>query len=139
MADLTNPSVGIDRETGGTVTGWSHVLQSLQDIFTTRFGERIMREWYGSNVPHLLGRNLTPREVTGYFAELLAPIEQWEPRFRVTQVVPIKVTRDGQFHFYIDGEYRPRATYGDFTPEGARRVYASAANNGLTRLERAPT
>jgi hypothetical protein len=135
MADLTSPSVGIDRETGGTITGWEHVLQSLQDIFTTRFGERIMREWYGSNVSNLLGRNIVPREVTGYFQELLAPIEQWEPRFRVVQIMALKVTRDGQFHFYIDGEYRPRATYGDFTVEGARRIYGSSAVNG-TVLER---
>lgn len=136
MADLTSPSVGLDRQSGGTITGWQHVLQSLQDIFTTRFGERIMREWYGSNVPHLLGRNITPQEVTSYFAELLAPIEQWEPRFRVTQITPVKVTRDGQFHFYIDGEYRPRATYGDFTTEGARRVYGSSSADGITQLER---
>jgi phage baseplate assembly protein W len=136
VADLTSPSVGLDRLTGGTITGWEHVLQSLEDIFTTRFGERIMREWYGSNVSNLLGRNITPVEVTGYFQELLAPIEQWEPRFRVTQIIALKVTRDGQFHFYIDGEYRPRATYGDFTVEGARRIYGNAARNGQTLLER---
>ena len=136
MAQLVSPSVGLNRWTGGTITDWEHVLQSLQDIFTTRFGERIMREWYGSNVPHLLGRLITPREVTSYFQELLAPIEQWEPRFRVTQITALKVTRDGQFHFYIDGEYRPRATYGDFTVEGARRIYGSSALNGKTVLER---
>jgi hypothetical protein len=136
MTQLVSPSVGIDRYSGGTVTDWEHVLQSLEDIFTTRFGERIMREWYGSNVSNLLGRNITPREVVGYFQELLAPIEQWEPRFRVTQIVPLKVTRDGQFHFYMDGEYRPRATYGDFTVEGARRIYASSAANGAAILER---
>ena len=136
MTQLVSPSVGIDRHSGGTVTDWEHVLQSLEDIFTTRFGERIMREWYGSNVSNLLGRNITPREVTGYFQELLAPIEQWEPRFRVTQIIALKVTRDGQFHFYMDGEYRPRATFGDFTVEGARRIYGSSAANGATILER---
>ena len=136
MTQLVSPSVGLNRWTGGTITDWEHVLQSLEDIFTTRFGERIMREWYGSNVSNLLGRNITPREVTGYFQELLAPIEQWEPRFRVTQIIALKVTRDGQFHFYMDGEYRPRATFGDFTVEGARRVYGSSAINGATVLER---
>jgi uncharacterized protein len=136
MIDMESPSIGLDRLTGGIITSWDHVIQSLEDIFTTRFGERIMREWYGSNVPHLLGRNITPREVTGYFSELLAPIEQWEPRFRVTRIIALKVTRDGQFHFYIDGEYRPRATFGDFTIEGRKRIYGSSYKDGQTLLER---
>lgn len=137
MADLHSPSVGLDRETGGTITGWEHVEQSVRDIYTTRFGERIMREWYGSNVPVLLGqRNIVPREIIDYFMELLAPIEQWEPRFRVVQIVPLKVTREGAFHFYIEGEYRPRATFGDFTVEGARRIYGTASETGASILER---
>ena len=65
MIDLQSPSIGLDRNTGGMITGWEHVVQSLQDIFTTSFGERIMREWYGSQVPYLLGRLITPREITG--------------------------------------------------------------------------
>jgi uncharacterized protein len=136
MADLLNPSIGLNRFTGGTVTDWEHVLQSIQDIFTTGFGERIMREWYGSNIPNLLGSNITAREITGYFTEIVAPIEMWEPRFRVTKITALKVTRDGQFHFYLDGEYRPRAVFGDFAPEGARRVYASSTRDGVTKLMR---
>lgn len=62
--DLTNPSVGLDAKSGSVLTGWDHVLQSLSDIFTTGFGERIIREWYGSFVPHLLGRLITPEEVS---------------------------------------------------------------------------
>lgn len=137
MIDLNSPSVGLDRETGSIITGWDHVVQSLQDIFLTNFGERTMREWYGSNVPVLLGqRNIVPKEIIDYFAELLAPIEQWEPRFRVTQIVPVKVTRDGQFHFYLDGEYRPRATFGDFTVEGSKRVNGALSPNGIATLDR---
>ena len=41
----------------------------------------------------------------------------------------LKATREGSLHFYLDGEYCPRAVYGDFTIEGARRVngYVNAA------------
>ena len=60
----SNPSVGLNAATGCVLLGWPHVVQSLQDIFTTRFGARIMREWYGSFVPNLLGRTITPNEVT---------------------------------------------------------------------------
>ena len=42
--NLRDPSVGLDAVTGGILTGWDHVVQSLRDIFDTRFGSRIMRE-----------------------------------------------------------------------------------------------
>ena len=132
----TNPSVGLNAATGGVLEGWPHVVQSLQDIFTTRFGTRIMREWYGSFVPNLLGRNITPNEVTPWFAAVTSAIEQWEPRYRVTRIQVLEATRTGQFHFFLEGEYRPRATYGDFTVEGARRINAYANPDGVLIEER---
>ena len=127
----TSPSVGLNAATGGILTGWPHVVQSLQDIFTTRFGTRVMREWYGSFVPNLLGRNITPKEVTPWFAAVTSAIEQWEPRYRITRIQVLEVTRDGQLHFFMEGEYRPRAVFGDFTVEGARRLDAYANPDGV--------
>ncbi len=135
-ANLLDPSVGLDAATGGTITGWEHVVQSLRDVFDTRFGTRIMREWYGSFVPNLLGRLITPQEVVPYFAAITSAVEQWEPRFRVTQIQVVKVTRDGQLHVFLDGEYRPRAVYGDFTAAGARRLDAYANPDGIRIEER---
>ena len=129
--DLTNPSVGLDARSGLVLTGWDHVLQSLSDIFTTGFGERIIREWYGSFVPHLLGRLITPEDVTPFFVAITSAIEQWEPRYRVSEIKVLKAIREGALHFYIDGEYRPRAMFGDFTIEGARRVNGSVNGAGL--------
>jgi len=126
-----NPSIGIDATSGRIVNGWAHVLQSLSDIYTTGFGERVIREWYGSFVPHLLGRLITPEEVTPFFVAITSAIEQWEPRYRVSEIKVLKATRDGALHFYIDGEYRPRAMFGDFTVEGARRVNGSVNAAGL--------
>lgn len=133
--DLTNPSVGLDARSGSVLTGWDHVLQSLSDIFTTGFGERIIREWYGSFAPHLLGRLITPEEVTPFFVAITSAIEQWEPRYRVSEIKVLKATREGALYFYIDGEYRPRAMFGDFTIEGARRVNGSVNAAGLIMRE----
>ena len=69
-------------------------------------------------------------------AAITSAIEQWEPRFRVTQIQVVKVTRDGQLHVFLDGEYRPRAVYGDFTPAGARRIDAYANPDGMLIEER---
>ena len=126
---INSPSVGLNAATGTILTGWEHVLQSLSDIFTVAFGERIIREWYGSFVPNLLGQLITPDEVPPFFVAITSAIDQWEPRFRVTEIKVLKATREGGLHFYLDGEYRPRAMYDDFTVEGARRVngYVNAA------------
>ena len=126
-----DPSVGIDAETGRNLTGWAHVVQSLQDNFTTQVGTRIMREWYGSAVPNLLGRNINKDEVTLFFAAVTSAIEQWEPRYRVTRIEPLGVTRSGEFRFAIEGEYRPRAMLGDMTPAGARKVEGALGSSAL--------
>ena len=136
MVNILNPSVGLNAATGGTLTGWPHVVQSLQDIFTTQFGTRIMREWYGSFVPNILGRLITPQEVTPFFVAITSAIEQWEPRYRITQIQVVKVTREGALHFFLNGEYRPRAVFGDFTVDGARRVDAYANTDGILIVER---
>src|SRR6056297_1251712 len=101
----TSPAVGLNAATGGILEGWPHVVQSLQDIFTTRFGARVMREWYGSFVPGLLGRNITPNEVTPWFAAVTSAIEQWEPRYRVTRIQIVEATQGGAVHFFLEGEY----------------------------------
>lgn len=137
MAAVPNdPSVGIDAATGGTLTGWDHVVQSLGDIFLTRFGARVMREWYGSFVPGLLGRNLNRMEVVPFFTALSSAIEQWEPRFKVTSITPVALDRGGHLRIYIAGDYRPRACYGDFTSEGARRISVNAGADGLAIEQR---
>jgi len=53
--------------------------------------------------------------VTPFFVAITSAIEQWEPRYRVSEIKVLKATREGALHFYLDGEYRPRAMFGDFT------------------------
>lgn len=129
--NLNDPSVGIDAETGATLTGWAHVVQSLRDIFLTRFGSRIMREWYGSFVPEALGRNITGDEIAPVIASITSAIEQWEPRFRITAVEIVEASRSGVLRLHINGRYRPRALLGDMTEEGARRLIIGASGHRL--------
>ncbi len=119
---LANPSVGINADTGARIEGWPHVAQSLRDIFLTRFGERVMREWYGSFVLDALGRNITPSEILPVIASITSAIEQWEPRYRVVNVDAGGTVRDGRLTLSIYGRYRPRALLGDMTEEGDRSV-----------------
>lgn len=117
--------VGMDRRTGARLSGWPHVLQSIEDIFTTRFGERVMRRDYGSLVPRILGENMVPETYVRFFAAVGVALEQ-EPRVRLIQIKPLSVSRDGHTGIRMELEYRPRGHLGDYTPEGAKRVVTIA-------------
>jgi phage baseplate assembly protein W len=129
-----DPSIDMDVQTGADVSGWPHVLNCIQDFFTTNFGERVMREWYGTAVPRFLGENMNTQTIVPFFAAIASAIEQWEPRFRLTRVTPQSVGRDGRLVVVMEGEYRPRALLGDFTPEGARRVTISGGSGSATEV-----
>jgi phage baseplate assembly protein W len=112
------PGTGVDRRTGQVLTGWPHVEQSLQVIFTTQFGERVMRRWFGSDVLALLGRNMTNATILRFWSAICTTIDLWEPRFRVTKIMPYGSAmnlRIGKIGFAIVGVYYPRGHLGDYS------------------------
>jgi phage baseplate assembly protein W len=133
---------GINRETGKVLDGWGHVAQSLQVLFTTHIGSRVMRRYFGSEVPPLLGENLTARTVTRFCYAIVVAVELWEPRFRVKRVYfnpsanSNEQLRGGKLSMAIHGEYRPRGHLGDPTP--ARGDYVIAVGLGTAGLEVKP-
>ena len=126
-----NVGHGIDAETGRRLSGWDHVQQSLRDIFTTRFGARIMREWYGSFVPEALGRNITPAEMLPVIASITSAIEQWEPRYDVVDVKIDGDIRDGNLRISLTGRYRPLALLGDSSVTSTETVSLIASSGGV--------
>lgn len=114
-------SAGLDRETGKPLYDWSHTLQSVGVILTTGFGERVMRRYFGSAVPRLLGENMVVETFVRYFAAIGIALQQ-EPRVRLLQITPVSVSRTGAAALKIELEYRPRGHLQDFTPAGVRRV-----------------
>lgn len=114
-------TAGIDRRTGRPLSGWAHVMQSIDVIFTTRIAERIMRRTFGSAVPSLLGRNLTPETIHRFVVAIVVAIELWEPRFRVRRIglsgktTSVSGGRQGRIGLRLEGDYRPNALEGDFT------------------------
>lgn len=132
MVNPSDPSVGINADSGAMLTGWDHVVQSLRDMFLTRFGTRIMREWYGSFVPDALGRNINRQEILPVLASITSAIEQWEPRFLPSSVaVDFSSVRSGGIIVRIPGQYRPRALLGDLRVEGDRTLIVDMAADGM--------
>lgn len=121
-------STGIDRETGRLLSDWDHVVQSLGVIFTTRIGDRVMRRVFGSAVPGLLGRNLTPPTILRFYTAIVVAVDLWEPRFRVRLITypgetnSVANLQQGRFGFRLYGDYRPNALDGDFTVADSKIV-----------------
>ncbi|RWX72591.1 GPW/gp25 family protein [Mesorhizobium sp. M2A.F.Ca.ET.039.01.1.1] len=115
---------GIDRETGLPLSGWPHVEQSIRVIFTTYFGTRVMRRWFGSLVPALLGENINPSTLLRFFTAIYAGLS-FEPRFALTRIQVLSEAdelRSGKLRLEIEGQYRPRGHLGDFTTDRTARM-----------------
>jgi Bacteriophage baseplate protein W len=130
---------GIDRHTGRLLGGWPHVVQSIMVIFTTGFGERMLRRWFGSSVPQLLGNSLNEATVVSFFTAIVTSLEvrerdtglPREPRFKLTKITPRKLDRSGELRVEITGIYMPRGHLGDFTPEDIRNITITQGTAGL--------
>ena len=115
---------GLDAETGRSLDGWEHVVQSIRDILTTRYGERVQREWYGSLLPEILGENLTPDVILPAIASIAVALEGFEPRVRLLDTQIDAAPRAGRIGVTLVLAYRPRALLGDYTEEPGQRTIA---------------
>ena len=79
-------SVGVHRRTGTVVTGFDHVLSSIEDLLTTRRLSRVMLRRYGSDFPDLIDAPMTDRSLVLFFSAIATALEIWEPRYAVTKV-----------------------------------------------------
>ncbi len=105
---------GINRRTGGELSGWQHCLQSLVDFWTTPKGSRVMRRDYGGGLLGLIDRPMD-RDVVLEAVMAAAEVEDWEPRFRLKQVGIAEANADGKLTLVITGIYFPNGHIGDFS------------------------
>lgn len=118
-------STGLNGETGGILTGFDHVRQSIRCILTTPIGSRVMRRDFGSELFELIDRPLTDQVILAIYAAVvmaLAPRkvgnrEYGEPRFAVKQLYVHRLDATGTVELQIHGTEYPRGHLGDFTAE----------------------
>ena len=100
-----------------------------------------MLRWFGSLIPHMLGENLTERDVVRFFYAIAVAIDLWEPRFRLVRITINEASRGGRLSFTLDGAYYPNAHLDDFQTEHRRSLVIIASETGvmLTRSSQAGT
>lgn len=106
----------LNRHTGGIVDGFDEVLQSIEVIFSTRKGTRVMRRDFGSDGPRLVDRAVAPLSLIDYYAAIADACRQ-EPRFRLAKM---KLAEDSDVSagapiFDVEGLWYPRGHLGDFS------------------------
>ncbi|RWX61285.1 GPW/gp25 family protein, partial [Mesorhizobium sp. M2A.F.Ca.ET.039.01.1.1] len=86
---------GMDRSTGLRQSGWDNVIQAIEILLTTRYFERVLREYVGSPVPALLGELANVQTVIRFQWSVAAVILLFEPRFTPTRISPLTLDRTG--------------------------------------------
>lgn len=116
-------SVGIDRRTGQVLTDWAHVVQSIEDIFTTRILTRVMLREYGSDHPRLVDAPMNEQSLLLFYVVAAEALQRWELRFSLSVINYVEAEASGRVVLRLVGDYLPRGHLGDTTPStDARRV-----------------
>lgn len=117
---------GMDRNTGKSLDGWAHVAQSIADLFTTPKASRVMRRHVGSDIPRLVDAPMSPATMIDFYAGAAAAIDEFEPRFEVTQMRVSEADQAGRLTFDCEGIYYPRGHLGDFSVRVPEKVSIGA-------------
>lgn len=72
-----------------------HIRQSIIDILTTPLGTRVMLPDYGSKLPRLVDRPITPTWKLSVYAAVAEALGRWEPRIKVERMRVAVVTAGG--------------------------------------------
>jgi phage baseplate assembly protein W len=113
MADI----IGMDIDTGESITGVEHLKQSIRDILTTPVGSRVMRRDYGSNLMTLLDRPMNSQLAVDVQIAVTMALSLQEPRLQLNRVTvelpsddPVEgasMASDGRLRIHIEGTVLP--------------------------------
>ena len=96
--------LGMNAQTGRSLSGLAHLKQSIIDIITTPKGSRVMRRDYGCGLFDLVDRPYSPSLVGDVTMDISQSLALWEPRFELESVAVSKVA-SGKLGLDITGRY----------------------------------
>jgi phage baseplate assembly protein W len=113
---------GLDRITGKPLDGWAHVAQSIAVLLTTPKASRVMRRHFGSDLPRLVDKPLSPATIVDFYAATAGAIGAFEPRFKIVRMKVGGATANGELTLDCEGIYFPRGHLGDFSVSVPERI-----------------
>ncbi|HFT7045509.1 TPA: GPW/gp25 family protein [Enterobacter hormaechei] len=100
---MTVRYLGMNSQTGISITEVEHIRQSVRDILVTPVGSRVMRREYGSLLSALIDQPQTPALRLQIMAACYSSIQKWEPRVRLTTIIFERSETDGGLYVDITG------------------------------------
>lgn len=83
---MTVRYLGMNSQTGLSVSEAEHIGQSVRDILVTPVGSRVMRREYGSLLSALIDQPQSPALRLQIMAACYSAIQKWEPRISLTTI-----------------------------------------------------
>ena len=117
----------LDLATGGAISGWPHVVQSIETLLSTPRGTRVFRRDFGSELLAHLDGPQSEAGLMGLYVALAEALEIWEPRFALSSVA-VSGGADGAVQLALEGAYLPRGHLGDHSTldDATRRLVIRA-------------
>lgn len=104
----------LDHVTGGAISGWDHVAQSIQTLLATRLNTRVFRRDFGSDVPGMIDAPMNDATILTLYVAVAEALARWEPRFDLTDI-GIEGSADGRITLTLQGNYTPEGHKGDLS------------------------
>ncbi|MCK6889130.1 GPW/gp25 family protein [Enterobacter roggenkampii] len=100
---MTVRYLGMNSQTGLSVSEVEHIRQSVRDILVTPVGSRVMRREYGSLLSQMIDQPQTPALRLQIMAACYSAIQKWEPRVSLTTITFERSDTDGGLYVDITG------------------------------------
>ncbi|WP_288460619.1 GPW/gp25 family protein [uncultured Enterobacter sp.] len=100
---MTERYLGMNSQTGLSVSEIEHIRQSVRDILVTPVGSRVMRRKYGSLLSQMIDQPQTPALRLQIMAACYSAIQKWEPRVSLTTITFERSDTDGGLYVDITG------------------------------------
>ena len=100
---MTVRYLGMNSQTGLSISEADHIRQSVRDILVTPVGSRVMRHEYGSLLSALIDQPQTPALRLQIMAACYSAIQKWEPRVSLSTIIFEHPNDDGALFVDITG------------------------------------
>lgn len=94
--------LGMNQQSGVSITDLDHIRQSVRDILITPVGSRINRREYGSLLFSLIDSPQNAANRLRVYAAVYSALNQWEPRITLSSI-SMETTADGKMVIELTG------------------------------------